>query len=195
MNAYTLNKKLYIPQLLIIAGNARNVGKTTLATQLISAFAAKYGIVAFKVSTIKPKDDLWHGHHGEPVPETYIINEETGYNGTKDTGRMLAAGASRAFYIRTREAYISIAMEEFLSRIPNDCMLICESRSLGEFVKPGLLVVLHKQGNVVGIKDITELEAKADLRIFIPENTFFPEETKLLFYIDKGKWVYSTTVP
>lgn len=180
---------------MIIAGNARNVGKTTLATQLISAFAAKYGIVAFKVSTIKPKDDLWHGHHGEPVPETYIINEETGYNGTKDTGRMLAAGASRAFYIRTREAYISIAMEEFLSRIPNDCMLICESRSLGEFVKPGLLVVLHKQGNVVGIKDITELEAKADLRIFIPENTFFPEETKLLFYIDKGKWVYSTTVP
>jgi hypothetical protein len=55
-----------------------------------------------------------------------------------------------------------------------------------------LLVVLHKLGDVPGRKDIASLEAKTDVLIHIPENTNFPEETKLLFSVDKGKWVYST---
>ncbi len=192
MKVYTLNKNLYIPQLLIIAGNARNVGKTTLAIQLISRFAASHKIIAFKVSSVKPNDEIWHGNHEEAIPDDYIINVEDVSNCAKDTARMLAAGAMQAFYIRTRETHILQALEDLMNRLPTDCMLICESRSLGELVKPGLLVVLHKLGDVPGRKDIASLEAKADVLIHIPENTNFPEETKLLFSVDKGKWVYST---
>lgn len=194
MNAYSLIKSLYIPQLLIIAGNARNVGKTTLAIQLISRFAANYKIVAFKVSSIKPNDAKWHGHHKEPIPDTYIINVEDASNCVKDTAQMRAAGAMQAFYIRTREAYIHTALQDLMHRIPPDCLLICESRSLGELVKPGLLVVLHKLGGAPGIKDTAYLEAMADVVIQVPENGHYPAVTSEMFTVEKGIWVYKPKV-
>lgn len=186
-----MNKRPYIPHLLIIAGNARNVGKTTFASSLISKFAPYYKIIAFKVSTIKPSDELWHGHHEEPIPDTFHIDEEVFSTPGKDTGRMLAAGAEKAFYIRSREEFVPEAISELMKRIPTDCMLICESRSLGEFVKPGLLVIIHKLGNVPGVKDIASLESKADVIIHTKEQAYYPDAVVQAFRIHNMTWVYN----
>ncbi len=180
-----------IPGLLIVAGNARNVGKTTLATGLITAWASEYYITGLKVSSIRPGDQSFHGTHSGSDPDTFIIQEETGSDESKDTCRMLMAGARKAFYIRSRDEFIPEAMEAFLKMIPHKGMVICESRSLGEFVKPDLLVVIHKHGHVPGIKDIAGLEARADVILHSQEQEYYPDDIFQDFRIENGRWVYN----
>jgi hypothetical protein len=180
-----------IPGLLIIAGNARNVGKTTLATGLIAALASEYYITGLKVSSIRPGDQSFHGTHTESAPDTFIIQEETGSDESKDTYRMLMAGARNAFYIRSRDEFIPQAMDAFMKMIPPRSLLICESRSLGEFVKPDLLVVIHKHGHVPGIKDIAGLEARADVILHSQEQEYYPDAIFQAFRVENGRWAYN----
>ncbi len=145
MSATTLNTKIIIPNLLLIAGNGRNVGKTTLACRIISLFATKTEVIGLKISPHK------HSFNEEDVlykNEKLIILDEK-QNSLKDSSLMLQSGAKKVYFtmVKPEDFYDSIG--KLIELLPNS-LIICESGGLHEFISPGLfLMVKRKEDEIV----------------------------------------------
>lgn len=133
---------LKIQDLIIIGGSSRNVGKTTLATILISRYAAFMNVTGLKVTSIRAGEERLHGSHDEFNIKQYRISRETDARTTKDTSAMLRAGARDVFYIESPDHLLKEAMEDFLRTHYTAGPLVCESRSLYKAVVPDLFVLL-----------------------------------------------------
>ena len=153
---------LHIPNLLLIGGNAHNVGKTTLAIKIIGKLAKHNDVIGVKVTTFKPSKESCHGSHDILISSNSDITEELGSDSQKDTARMLMAGASRSFYITASDALQSESIQDILTRINLNQPIICESRSLRNFVKPGLFVMMLRQMIEAKPKDVTKFVILAD---------------------------------
>lgn len=140
---------LHDKNLLIIGGSGRNVGKTTLALEIIKRNSRKHLIFGLKVSTQKKGDEKFHGSHSHVAVDTYRINIEKGLQPHKDTAAMMKAGASEAYYIETTDEYVKQAWTDFSSSFNKmQNAIVCESRSLRKYVKPGLFILLIDPGNL-----------------------------------------------
>ena len=53
-----------LPQMLLIGGATRNVGKTSLSARIINKFAHEQ-VVAIKIKTIYPNDSFFHGKYDQ----------------------------------------------------------------------------------------------------------------------------------
>lgn len=133
---------LKIPNLLLIGGNTRHIGKTTLTCDIIRTFSSSFQISALKVTSIYPNDKKHHGKHELLQGKDFNITAEININNPKDTSKMLLAGASDSYYIQAMEHAVAQAWQEFLKIVPSNHLMICESRSLRRIVKPGLFIYL-----------------------------------------------------
>ncbi|MBS4059862.1 MAG: hypothetical protein KG029_05645 [Bacteroidetes bacterium] len=138
---------IYLPNLLLIAGNGRNIGKSTFACAVIEKFSKETSVFGIKATTIYPEEDAFHNKKKVQLFQPFDIFEETNPESTKDTARMLKAGAERAFYIRSFDENIEQAIQEFFEIIPRESVIICESGSLRKVVKPGLFLYLENGNN------------------------------------------------
>ena len=139
--------------IVVVGGHSRNIGKTTVAASIIEA-TREAGWTAVKVTQ--------HGHgvcehacscaeHVDPV----AVDEEQGPNGT-DSGRFLAAGAARAFWVRTAQGELARAMPWVRELLAGGGNVLFESNSLMQFVKPDLYLVVV-DFSVADMKDSTRL--------------------------------------
>lgn len=118
--------------LLIISGAGRNVGKTTLACQLIEKYKKHVPITAVKISS--------HFHDLTPFQkimiqqEGLIISEEKDRMSSKDSSRYLQAGAVHAFYMQSTAENIPLVHHWMTENLKG--WVICESASLGNHVIP-----------------------------------------------------------
>ncbi len=139
-----LNGRLYYPQVLIISGAGRHVGKTTLACRIIDILSQTLDVIAFKISP--------HFHQvsfNQPVYEVkkrFAIYEELSTIPLKDSSKMKNAGASRVFYIQATRENMGIAFLKSMETIDATCPVICESGGLVKYIKPGLSIYLKKAG-------------------------------------------------
>lgn len=156
---------IIIPNLLIVTGNARNVGKTTLVDAIIRKFAEQYKIIGLKVSTLRPGEDRFHGNHPVEQPQRYFIEEETDRSGSSDTSRMLLAGACRAWYVRAQGEYLEKALSEFLTIAPSDALIVAESRALRAIAEPSVLILIERRNPWNGLKSIEDLIPLASMHI------------------------------
>jgi len=148
--------------MVMIGGNSRNAGKTTLACNIIRKLSTQHSVFALKVTSIRPGDAGLHGSHDEASFIGYSILEETNSVSVKDTSLMLQADAKHVFYVRASEGYVEEAIVDFLSKYNHNQPIVCESRSLREIVNPGLFLMMMRippQG--VG-KDVTNYISLAD---------------------------------
>ena len=134
---------LRCPNILMIGGNARHSGKTSLACGVIRKFSARHELIGLKVTGIKPGTDEFHGNHKDEPSQPYTILEETERHSEKDTSQMIQAGAARVFYIRTDDACLNEAISRFL-QIAGNCPVVCESRSLRSLVQPGVYLLMMR---------------------------------------------------
>ena len=99
--------------LVVVGGHSRNIGKTSVAVRLIEAIPDAHW-TAVKITQ--------HGHGicsaaGEPCDcaieydHPYAVSLETAPNST-DSGRLLAAGAERAYWLRTAVGQLGHAVPE-----------------------------------------------------------------------------------
>src|SRR5271167_1757368 len=96
--------------IVVIGGNSRNVGKTSLVAALIAALA-KFRWTAFKIT------QYGHGvcsRNGEPcdcasADHSWAISEEKNRSGESDTSRFLLAGAERVWWVRTEQGHLAEA--------------------------------------------------------------------------------------
>lgn len=184
MYSLTSNRQLpYMPNLLIIGGASRNVGKTSLILHLIEEYRRTFPVTCIKVTSIRQEEHRFHGNHTELRGNNFAVKEETSVNGHKDTCRMLKAGADRVFYIETPDHLISRAFSSFLQQAAPAGPLICESRHLRRIVRPGLFLLLRHFDQTLIKPDFETYERLADLVVTIPEQASGPA-----YLADKIQW-------
>ena len=125
--------------LIVVGGHSRNIGKTSVAASIIRALPqARW--TAVKITQ--------HGHGicseaGEPCScaieyeHPFAISEETA-PGNTDSGRFLAAGAERAYWLRTPAGQLGHAIPELRRILSQAGNAILESNSVLQFLKPDL---------------------------------------------------------
>ncbi len=145
-----MNEKqmFHVHNMIMIGATGRNTGKTEMACRLIKKFISGYTVIALKVTTVKETDGKCHGGDERcgkysSLEANYSLSEEVSANSNKDTGKMLAAGAHKVFWLEVKKEYLTDGIETFLKRINNgpDKIIICESNSLRTVVKPGLFLI------------------------------------------------------
>jgi hypothetical protein len=126
--------------IVVVGGHTRNIGKTSVVAGLIAAMPELHW-TAFKVT------QFGHGMcsaNGEPcdcetAEHTLAISEERAEgDNTTDSGRYLAAGAARSFWVRTRQGDLSEAMPRIRKEIAQAENVVIESNSIMRFLRPDL---------------------------------------------------------
>lgn len=178
--------------MLMIGSAGSKVGKTELACALLRKFCKKTHIIGIKITTIKETDGQCpRGDEGcgicPSLEGDFCITEETDSNSSKDTARLLAAGASRVFWLRTRKTHLKEAVADLLDKIDPASVSICESNSLRKVVKPGLFLMVQDPALKIWKNSAEQVKKYAD-RIVASDSSdfdFLLENIKLIC----GKWI------
>lgn len=138
-------ERLLLPQMVLVGSAGRNSGKTTLACEVIAQFAQQAPVYALKVISVEQAGAPCHrGGKGcglcTNFPGNFELVEETGRQPGKDTAQMLAAGAEKAFLLKTLKGSIPAAVEHFMAKVPHGALVVCESNTLALHVQPGVFL-------------------------------------------------------
>jgi hypothetical protein len=102
---------------------------------------------------------------------------------------MLRAGASRVFYLRGEDSTIQSAYAAFRRLIPAKAAVICESNSLGEYIRPALQIMIRQEGGVIKPRALPRLQL-ADLVVLSDGTSGFPE-LRRIHYDPLRSWYLS----
>ena len=127
--------------IVIIGGHSRNVGKTSVVAEIISALP-ELNWTAVKVTQ--------YGHgicsaDGGPCDcstddHTLAVTEERDSSGESDTSRFVVAGAKKVYWVRTRQGMLAEAMPRVRKIIEDAENVVFESNSLVKFLRPDLYI-------------------------------------------------------
>ncbi len=132
----------HLPNLLVVGGTGRNLGKTTLVEMLIEQFHEKAGLIALKTSMLLPGEEYLHGHHKLIEPDKFELLEEKDPSGNKDSQRYLKAGATKSYFLSTGENAVNRAMDYFWKKTGNSTPVVAESNVLCNYYIPGLFIMV-----------------------------------------------------
>jgi len=129
--------KIYCPRLVLIAGSGRNVGKTFLAEQFVRELSQSQQVIGLKISShMHVLNDDVIVKAGDGV--NWIIGEEQNSHSTKDSGRLLKAGATQVIYAQIKmDTYLPEVIKWLQKILLNDQIVVCESAALGQYIEPG----------------------------------------------------------
>jgi len=183
---------LKLDRMLMIGSSASNIGKTALACALLKQVNKNCDVIGIKVTTIRDKEGRCpRGGEGcgicSSLEGVYSIVEEFDISSGKDTARLLAAGASRVFWLRVREEHLMEGITALLDIIGHDAVSICESNSLRQVVEPGLFLMVGSRNSKNWKSSALGVKKYAD-RVVISDGSSFdfdPNRIKLI----KGKWI------
>ncbi|MBN2667845.1 MAG: hypothetical protein JXR60_01340 [Bacteroidales bacterium] len=150
-------------RLTLVAGTARNVGKTSFVEAWIKyKVKESASIIAAKFIQIK-ENGYQHFHHNNI--ETYIIIKENDSFSLKDTSRYLQAGAQASYLVMCKQEFTDKAYKDLISRLDCNTLCIIESAALNEIVKPKQLVVIDRPGSFIRKPYADIIKQKADVLI------------------------------
>jgi hypothetical protein len=144
--------------LIAVGGNSRSVGKTSVMCGIIQG-APEAHWLAIKITQ--------YGHSvcnrdGEPcecapkgLAHPYALDEQTAADET-DSGRYLAAGAHRSYWLRTAQGDLGHALPVLKELLTGARHVIVESNSILRFFEPGLYVAVLDFSNA-DMKDSARL--------------------------------------
>lgn len=171
--------------ILLIAGNGQNVGKTTFACSVLKNIRIQKPI-AVKITPHfhKTTSGLIEIKEGR----NWKLFEETDKTTTKDSSLYLQNGAQKSYLIQTIDKGLPGAfatLEKFLFK---NQPVIIESAALIEIIDPGLFVLIYSEKNP-GNKDVIDRLNVANIVVKSANNKFFPEPTQFSY---KETWILDT---
>jgi hypothetical protein len=131
--------------LVVVGGHTRDIGKTSVVAGLIAALPDLCW-TAVKITQ--------YGHgvcssEGEPCecavrdPEhPYAVSEEQDRTGGTDSSRFLAAGAQRAYWVRTAAGQLGHVLPSLRRILETSTHAIIESNSILQFFRPDLYLAV-----------------------------------------------------
>ncbi len=130
--------------LVVVGGHSRNIGKTSVIAGIIGLLpelnwtAVKITQYGHGVCATEGESCACAVEYDHP----YALEEERETASGTDTSRYLAAGALRAYWLRTAQGQLGNALPAF-RRIREEARnLIVESNSILQFVKPDLYIAV-----------------------------------------------------
>lgn len=128
--------------LVAVGGHSRNIGKTSVVAGIVAALR-EYDWTAIKITQ--------HGHGicsvnsgpcdcATEYDHPYVISEETDPAVRADSARFLAAGATRALWLRTAAGQLGVAVPELRAILERDRNVIVESNSILQYFRPDVYV-------------------------------------------------------
>ncbi len=148
-----------MPNLILVTGNGRNIGKTTLVESLIQVLCLERSVFGLKVIKRDISKSGFHGDHSNlfrynsddnkqvhfnELVSTSQIEEETLQIPGKDTARMIKAGAKRAWIIEGKDIDLMDEIFKLSSQLELNSLVVCESAILRQFVKPKVMVAIKQ---------------------------------------------------
>jgi hypothetical protein len=123
--------------LVVVGGHSRNIGKTGVVCGIVRALP-EWKWTAIKIT------QFGHGvcsRNGEPCPcedpvHPVAISREEGDMPETDSGRFLASGAARAWWVRTPAGKLNEAIPRLRKLVEESGNTIIESNSVLRFLKP-----------------------------------------------------------
>ena len=138
--------------ILIIGSTGRNTGKTEFACRIIEKHSAQKEIIGVKVIPVDKNEGNCHrGDEGcglcDSLTGDYEIIEETTVDSSKDTSRMLKAGAQKVYLLIVDRNSLEKGINAVLRMIPDNALLVIESNSIRKVIEPGLFIVIKNLMN------------------------------------------------
>ncbi len=168
-----------LPNLLMIAGTGRKVGKTTLACRIIKQLSKDHPVTGIKVSPHMHRQA--GGQRLVAETDDYLIIRETSTSNGKDSSRMLSAGAAQVFYLQTRDRHIAEPFRVLMKMIPPGSPVVCESGALLAYARPGLFLLVKRSGQTAFKKGVDLLPYRPDRWVTFDGEGFDLEIEKLEF--------------
>lgn len=138
------NTRIEVGNMILIAGNGRNVGKTWLSCRIIEHLSKSHRVTALKFSphfhSVQEEDILLRD-------KDFIITQESQIN-HKDSSLMLQAGARDVFFIMAVQENLQKAFTALQPHLPHS-PIVCESGGLHEIVEPGLFIFVNQPGKAL----------------------------------------------
>ena len=166
-----------LANMLMIGSSGSNVGKTELTCALLRRLGGDHRIIGVKATAIFAKDGSCpRGGQGcgvcSSMDAEWRITEETNRHSEKDTGRLLAAGADRVYWLRVMRTHLDQGLTALLETVGRDTALICESNSLRQVVEPGLFLMVDGSNHRSWKPSAQRVRQHAD-RIVLSDGTRF----------------------
>ena len=135
--------------LLVIGGQCRKVGKSTLVADIIQAFPDRQW-TAVKITPHAESGCPLNGSSCNCAPQDhpYAIHEETSLSGSTDTSRFLVAGARRALWIENKENRLEDALPTLATELAIARHAAIESDAIVKFWQPSLFVMVLDPSNL-----------------------------------------------
>ena len=133
--------KWILPNMILIAGDGRNVGKTTFAVHIIRHLSEKNEVTGIKISP--------HIHDTNEDLDVicrsadFIVAEEIGFS-RKDSSLFLQAGAKRVFLIMAGQEFLERAFSVIAGALDTG-IVVTESGGLIDLVEPGIFFFVRNQ--------------------------------------------------
>jgi hypothetical protein len=137
-------------RVIVVGGHTRSIGKTQLVCDLIAAFPQENWI-AGKITQYGHGVCAQNGENCDCAPDDHVcaISWEKTANDT-DSGRFLAAGARRSFWLRTKQGFLAEGMPLLRKALhevgdadqSTPARVILESNTLLQFLKPSLYLIV-----------------------------------------------------
>lgn len=148
--------KIY-QNMLMVGSSGRNLGKTEFICQLIKDISQYQPVTAIKITVVEDEGGVisspssQHCESYKLLTDDYSVFYEVDKSGTKDTQRMLRAGASNAFWIlilRSKMGQIGDILDATLDKfsIDHNAPIIVEGISSLKFIEPGMLILIKEYG-------------------------------------------------
>jgi hypothetical protein len=160
--------------LIIVGGQTKSVGKTTLVCNILNAFP-NLQWVALKVTT--------HGHtprdcrlHSEGLG--WFLWEQTRIGTDTDSARFLAAGARRSFLLECKPNSIGDACSGLVKELPLSASLIIESTAAAEYLNPDLFLIVSNSMRQDVKHSAREQLVRADVVLYNGEKAEVPVDVK-----------------
>ena len=186
------SKMIKLDGMLMVGSAGANVGKTELACAIMRKFSKSTEIIGIKVTTIKAKDGQCpRGGQGcgvcSSLEGNFYITRETNTTSGKDTARLLAAGASRVFWLRVMKTHLKEGIAALLDIIGPDAISICESNSLRQVIEPGLFLII-KDHHQKAWKSSARQGKKCADRVVVSDGNNFDFDIDQI-KLANGKWL------
>ncbi len=130
--------------ILVVGGHSRNIGKTSVVSNLIGALPA-YGWTAMKITQFGHGVCSSNGEDCECATDAdhpFALTRETDRVSGTDTSRYLAAGARESLWLRTRAGELGFALPALRRVLDRSPHVIIESNSVIQFVRPDAYLVV-----------------------------------------------------
>jgi hypothetical protein len=163
--------------MILIGGSHRQSGKTDIACHIIEKTIKSGPIVCLKVCC-HDANDARDTKADLMLDDFWLVKEEP-QEGTKSTDRMYASGAQVVYRLIVMRETLEEGLQLFLETIGENKIIICESNSLRDLVKPFLFIFVDKITAEKEKNSSSRVRQYADVIIENNKGTFNPAIEKI----------------